>query len=341
MKFDIARSAGPWLQTATLARAAADAGISGMVFTETTQTPWMSVAAAAGAAPELDLATGIAVAFPTSPMVTALTAWELAANTGGRFRLGLGTQIRAHIERRYSAEFDHPGPRLRDYVTAVRDCFAAFAGDRPLDHAGPYYRMNLLPPARTPEPHGHHVPIDISAVGPWMCRMAGEVADGIHVHPLHSAHYLQERLLPAVGEGCEKAKRGVDSVDFIVPVFIVAGDTAAKRAPLRRAALDQIAFYGTTRAFAFQFDDLGFTGLSAALHERLKRRDTDGMRDLVTEDVLDHFAVVGRWDEIADRLTDRYGRIAARIVCHLAEDSIRADPDALSRWGEVARSLTR
>lgn len=341
MKFDIVRGAGPWAHTATIARAAAAAGISGMVFTETAQTPWISVAAAATAAPELDLATGITAAFPTSPMVTALTTWELAANTGGRFRLGLGTQVRAHIERRYSAEFGHPGPRLRDYVTAVRDCFAAFAGDRPLDHTGPYYRMNLLPPARTPEPHGHDIAIDIAAVGPWMCRMAGEVADGVHVHPLHSQHYLHERLLPAVAEGRERAKRSMDAVDLIVPVFIVAGDTAAERAPLRRSARDQIAFYGTTRAFAFQFDDLGFTGLSAALHERLKRGDTDGMRDLVTDDVLDRFAVVGRWDEIADRLTDRYGGIADRVVCSLAEDSMRSDPDALGRWGEVARSLAR
>ncbi|WP_433602453.1 TIGR03617 family F420-dependent LLM class oxidoreductase [Nocardia sp. CA-135953] len=342
MKFDITRGAGQWAQTAALARAAADAGVSGLVFTETTQAPWMSVAAAATVAPELEFATGVAVAFPRSPMVTAVTAWELAANTRGRFRLGLGTQVRAHVERRYSSEFDHPGPRLKDYVLAVRDCFASFDGRKSLNHEGPYYRLSLLPQAWTPARHDHgDIKIDISAVGPWMCRMAGEVADGVHVHPLHSLHYLHERLLPAVGEGCLRAGRSPAEVDLIVPVFIVAGDTAEERAPLRRRAQEQISFYGSTRAYAFQFDDLGFTGLSAALNERLKANDLDGMRDLITDEVLDEFAVVGRWDEIADTLTARYGGIATRLVSYLAEDSVQKDPTAIARWGEIARALDR
>ena len=218
-----------------------------MLFTETSQTPWMAMAAAATAAPTLELSTGIAVAYPRSPMIAAGLAWELAENTEGRFRLGLGSQVKAHVERRYGTEFDPPGPRLRDYVDAVRACFRAFRGDEPLDHDGPFYQLSLLPAAWAPRRHAlGDIKVDISAVGPWMCRMAGEVADGIHVHPLHSPTYLRDRLLPAVAEGAAAAGRDVDDVDLIIPVFAIPGDTPEERAPLLERARFQIAFYGST-----------------------------------------------------------------------------------------------
>src|SRR3954454_4587458 len=125
MRFDLMSGAATWAATARFATDLESAGFSGMLFTETSQTPWMSIAAAATAAPRLEFCTGIAVAFPRSPMIAASAAWELADNTGGRFRLGLGSQVRAHVKRRYGAEFEHPGPRLRDYVQAVKACFRA------------------------------------------------------------------------------------------------------------------------------------------------------------------------------------------------------------------------
>src|SRR3954469_3909622 len=299
-----------WTDTAETARAAQAAGLSGMLFTEMATTPWMSLAVAATAAPELELSTGIAVAFPRSPMVSAGTAWELAANTRGRFRLGLGTQVRAHVERRYGVAFDPPGPRLRDYLLAVRACLAAFAGAE-LDHRGEYYQLTLLPSGWRPAPHPHtDIKIDISAVGPWMCRMAGEVADGVHVHPLHSVEYLHNRLLPAVAEGAARPGRSPADVDLIVPVFVVAGDTPEERAPLLRRTREQIAFYGSTRNYAFQFDDLGFEGTSAKLNERLKAGDQEGMAATITDEMLDVYAIVGRWDEIADRIIERYHGVA-------------------------------
>ena len=207
MRFDVMVGAATWERTAKLARDAERAGFSGMLFTEQTQTPWMSIATAATAAPTLEFMTGIAVAFPRSPMISAAVAWELAENTAGRFRLGLGSQVRAHVERRYSAEFDPPGPRLRDYVRAVQACFRAFRGEEPLSHSGPYYELSLLPAAWAPRRHEYgDIKIDVSAVGPWMCRMAGENADGIHVHPLHSLPYLQDRLLARGRAGCRRCR---------------------------------------------------------------------------------------------------------------------------------------
>lgn len=330
----------PWEEVTTLARDAERAGLAGLVFTETVQAPWLSVAAAAMATTSLELASGIAVAFPRSPMVTASLAWELAENTRGRFRLGLGSQVKAHVERRYGSAFDPPGPRLRDYVQAVKACLRAFRGEGPLDHHGPFYELTLLPDAWTPRRHPYgDVKVDVAGVGPWMCRMAAEVADGIHVHPLHTGTYLKERLLPAVADGAAKAGRSPSEVELTIPVFAVAGDTVEARSPLLERARSQVAFYGSTRNYAFQFDDVGFPGTSALLHERLRAGDLAGMSAIVTDEMLDHFAVVAPWDEMAGVLAARYGGVATRLVLYLAEEQAAADPTAMGRWGEIAGAL--
>jgi probable F420-dependent oxidoreductase len=339
---DVDVMVGPtrWADAADLARRVEQAGFSGMLFTETGQTPWMAIAAAATAAPTLAFSTGIAVAFPISPMVAASIAWELAGNTGGRFRLGLGSQVRAHIERRYGAAFDPPGPRLRDYVLAIKDTFAAFRGERPLAHDGPYYRLSLLPDQWRPPVHEHgDVKVDISAVGPWMSAMAGEVADGVHVHPLHSMHYLEHRLLPNVRAGAERAGRNPADVDLLIPVFIVPGDTAEEREFLAGRARTQIAFYGSTKNYAFQFDDLGFDGTSARLNDRLKAGDIEGMAATITDEMLDNYAIVDRWDEVADRIVERYAGVAGRIISYLTAEDVARNPARLAQWGEVARAV--
>ena len=180
------------------------------------------------------------------------------------------------------------------------------------------------------------MPIDVSAVGPWMCAMAGEVADGIHVHPLHSLPYLHNRLLPAVAEGAARAGRDPKDVQLTIPVFAIPGDTPEEQAPLLAVARTQIAFYGSTRNYAFQFDDLGFEGTSAKLNEHLKAGDLDAMAATITDDMLEHFAVVGAVGR-ARRPPDRplrRPRDAARDV-HRASGRcgpIRRTPAAGARW---------
>jgi probable F420-dependent oxidoreductase len=301
----------------------------------------MSIAAAATAAPTLEFCTGISVAFARSPMVAAGLAWELAENTGGRFRLGLGSQVKAHVERRYGAEFVPPGPRMRDYLEAVQACLRAFRGEERLAHDGPYYKLSLLPPEWSPRRHDFgDIKVDVSAVGPWMCHMAGEVADGIHVHPFHSIPYLHERLLPAVAAGAANSGRSLSDVELIIPVFAIPGDTPEDRSALVERARFQIAFYGSTKNYAFQFDDLGFDGTSARLNERMKAGDLAGMAALISDEMLEHYAVIAPWDDLADVLLARYGGVASRLVMYLAEQSIRSDPTTLPRWGEVARAVT-
>lgn len=331
---------GTWAQTADFARSLEANGFSGMLFTETSEVPWMKIATAATAAPTLHFSTGIAVAFPRSPMISASIAWELAQNTRGRFRLGLGSQVKGHVKRRYSAEFAPPAPRLRDYVAAVKACLRAFRREGPLAHDGPYYQLDYLPEAWAPPAHDFgDIKVDISAVGPVMTKVAGEVADGVHVHPLHSMHYLSTRLLPSVAEGARSAGRDPSEVDLIVPVFAAPGDHPEERAPLVRRARSQIAFYGSTPNYAFQFDELGFEDTTSRLGSLFRTGDLDAMAEVITDEMLDHFAVVCTWDELADRLIERYRGTASRIVMYLAEESIRLEPGNIGRWGEVARAV--
>jgi probable F420-dependent oxidoreductase len=340
MEFDLMARASSWADSADLARQLEGAGFSGMLVTEASQVPWMMIAAAAMAAPGLSFCTGISVAFPRSPMMSAQIAWELAANTGGRFRLGLGSQVKAHVTRRYGAVFDKPAPQMKDYVRAVRACLAAFRREAPLSHEGPYYQLNLLPEQWTPGRHDFEdIKIDITAVGPNMTRVAGAVADGVHVHPMHSMPYIQNRLLPGLAEGAAKAGRDAADIDLIIPVFAIPGDSPEERADGVLKAKTQIGFYGATPNYAFQFDDLGYTGLTQKLGEKMKGGDMAGMAELITDDILQNFAVVAHWDDMADALKTRYAGVAERIVTYLTAEDLGRNPQNLGKWGEIARAV--
>lgn len=340
MQIDVMVRPARWDMVSELAQRLDGSGFTGMTFTDVGATPWISIAAAARAAPSLTFTTGIAVAFPMSPMIAAMTAWELAGNTGGRFRLGLGSQVKAHVERRYGVPFDPPGPRLRDYLLAVQDILATFRGERDLDHHSRHYDLTFLPPMFRPEPHEYgEIKVDVSAVGPWMVRMAGEHADGVHVHPLHSLPYLHNRLIPALRSGEASAGRAPGTVDLLVPVFIVPGDTPEEREALIARTRRQIAFYGSTMNYAFQFDDLGFEGTSEQLHRLLRAGDTAGMSALITDEMLEQFALIGPWDSIADGLIARYEGVAERVISYLTVDDVARNPQNLGRWIEVARAV--
>ncbi len=339
MEFDLMTGSMTWAGSAELARGLEKAGFSGILYTETGQVPWMQLAAAATAAPSLTYTTGIAVAFPRSPMVSAQIAWEIAGETKGHFRLGLGSQVKGHIVRRFSAEFDRPAARMRDYVLAVKACLRAFRGEEKLSYEGEFFNLSLLPSQWTPRKHDYgDIKVDISSVGPLMNRVAGEVSDGVHVHPLHSLHYIENRLLPEVEQGAKSAGRSLDDLDLIVPVFAAPGDSPEELAPLIQRAKTQVAFYGTTPNYSFQFTDLGYEGVTEALGAKFRKRDVAGMTDLITDEMLEHFAVVAPWDEMADRLRDRYSGTAARVVMYLAEEQIAKDPEMLDKWGAVARA---
>lgn len=339
MHVDALVNASPLRQMQEVARAAELAGFSGLVVTEGGRSPYSSCVAAALAA-DLDLATGVAVAFPRSPMVTASNAWELAELTRGRFRLGLGTQVRAHITRRYASEFSPPGPRLREYVAAVRAIFRAFAGEERLSFEGEYWSFSLLTPEWSPGPIDVPAPpVDVAAVNPWMLRMAGEVADGVHIHPLNSPTYLQQTALPEIAAGAAAAGRDVGDVDLIVPCFTVVGDTEEERAAWRERARYQIGFYGSTPNYAYIFEQLGAAGTTERLGELIRARDMAAMAEVVTDDLLGHFVVEAAWDDLADAIRARYDGVAERVVLYFGGATWQQDPSAFARLGEVARAV--
>ena len=332
----------PLARFGDVARQAAAAGFAGLVVTESGRTAYLSCAAAALTGADLDLATGVAVAFPRSPMVTASTAWELAELTGGRFRLGLGTQVRAHIERRYAAAFDPPGPRLREYVQAVKASFAAFRGE-PLAFHGKYWDLSLLPAMWSPGPIGvPDPPVDVAAVNPWMLRMAADVADGVHVHPLNTPTYYKETLLPNVS-----SRRGTSNgtrFALFVPVFTVAGDTEADRRRTRESCRTMVAFYGSTPNYGFLFEQLGYPGTTDAIRAAQKAGDPAAMAAVVTDDILGHFVVEGTWAELPDRLASRLAPLTAagfevHAVLYLAGAAAVSNPEEFARFGELAAAM--
>jgi probable F420-dependent oxidoreductase len=273
-------------------------------------------------------------------MISAQLAWELAQNTEGKFRLGLGSQVKGHVIRRYSSVFDKPAPQMRDYVSAFKACIRAFRREEKLSHEGPYYNLSLLPAMWSPPRHEFEdIKIDISAVGPYMCKVAGELCDGLHVHPMHSMPYIENRLLPAVKEGAERAGRNTDDIDLIIPVFAIPGDSEEERQLMLQRAKTQIAFYGSTPNYAFQFDDLGFEGTTEKLGQLMRKGDMQGMADTITEEMLSQFAVVAKWDDMADALKKRYDGVATRVVTYLAAEDIKHQPSNVDKWGEIARAV--
>ena len=338
MRVDVMTTPRPLLRMADLAHRTRAAGFDGLLFTEAGRTAFNAATAAAIAEPALELSTGVAVAFPRSPMLAAQNAWELQEATGGHFRLGLGTQVRTHVVRRFGADFEHPGPRLRDYVRAVKACFSAFRGDAALDHHGEFYELTFLNRQWSPGPIDVPDPsVDIAAVNPWMLRMAGEVADGVHIHPIGEPGYLRRHALPQIARGAEAVGRDPGDVALIVPVTTIVGDTDAELAAGRDVARLSLSFYGSTPNYAFIWDEAGFEGTTARIREHQKAGDVAAMAAEITDEHLAVFATESDWDGLADALIDAYAGVVDRLVLY---NPAGDTPERFERYGAVAREIS-
>ena len=337
MHVDMMTGPKPLQQMGGLANAAKAAGFDGMLLTEGSRTSFPAVTAAALAEPGLHYSTGIAVAFPRSPMISAQVAWEIQEATNGNFRLGLGTQVRTHIVRRYGGDFERPGPRLRDYVLAVKACFAGFRGDR-LDHHGEFYELTFLNAQWSPGEINLPDPlVDIAAVNPWMLTMAGEVADGVHVHPIAEPGYIDRHVIPSVAAGAAKTGRSPDEVALIVPVTTIVGDSDEEIARDRAAARQMLSFYGSTPNYAFIWDEAGFEGTTARIREKQKANDFAGMAAEITDDHLAAFCTEANWDDLGDALKKKYAKTTERLVLYNAGSET---PERFERYGTVAQLVS-
>ena len=282
---------------------------------ETQHDPFLPLAVAATSTSRIRLGTSIAVAFPRSPMVLAHISWDLAKASGGRFILGLGSQVKGHNERRFSVKWEAPAPRMREVVQALRAIWDCWQNGTKLNFKGQFYRFDLMTPFFSPGAIEHpHVPVYVAGVNPAMCRIAGEVCDGLHVHPFNSPKYLRELVQPAVNEGLAKSGRGRDDFTYATSSFVVVGDTEAEQAKARQAVKQQIAFYASTRTYEPVLAAHGWQDLVPHLHRKSVEGDWKGMADLITDEMVDVYAVTGTHDDIGRKLRERYAGLLDRTA---------------------------
>lgn len=298
---------------ATAAERAAALGYDGFFTAETSHDPFLPLVLANRATPTLDLGTAIAVAFARSPMVMAYTAWDLAAMSEGKFMLGLGTQVKGHIVRRFAGEWLPPGPRMRDYLLALRAIFRTWQEGVPLRHEGEFYRLSLMTPFFNPGPITHpEVPLAIAGVGPYMARLAGELCQGFHVHPFHTVRYLDEVVLPNLSKGAGTAGRKVADLEVITTVFVVTGHNQAEIEQAMLPVKSQIAFYASTPNYAAVLETHGWD-IGEKLNALSRRGNWDEMAALITDDVVDEVAVIAPIDQLGERIKQRYGDRVQRV----------------------------
>jgi len=327
MKLDLALSDYDLRTVPGFARKAEALGYDSLWTSETQHDPFLPLAVAAASTKSLGLGTSIAVAFPRSPMLLAYTAWDLQKASRGRFLLGLGSQVKAHNQRRFSVKFESPGPKLREVVLALRAIWDAWQNRTKLDFHGEFYNFDLMTPFFDPGPIDHpKVPVYVAGVNHWMCRMAGEVCDGLHVHPFHSPKYLREYVHPAVDEGLRASGRSRTGFAYATAVFVIVGDSDAERARNTAVVRQQIAFYASTRTYEPVLASHGWEGVQKELHDRSMQGDWKGMATLITDEMLDAFAVGGTYDTLGPRLRQRYDGLLDRISLYQPYQTDLDDP---------------
>lgn len=335
MKLDCALAMDALTDVPAVARAAEDAGFAALWANDTKHNPFVALTSAALNTQHLELGTGIAVAFSRSPMLTAQTAWDLARISGGRFLLGIGTQVRAHIERRFGMAWDPPAPKLREYIQAMRAIWRTWQEGAPLRVKGKYYNLNLMGPFFNPGPNPQPaVPILIAGVNEVLCRLAGEVSDGFILHPIHSVTYLREFVLPHLAEGLAKAGRSRADLQLYAPVMIAPGDTPEERADNLARARARLAFYGSTPTYRLLLEILGFADVADRLRQMVAQGRMNEIAGQVPDGLLNAIAIQGTYEDVGHQLRERYAGLADRVASYwpftLAEQA---------KWARMAQGF--
>ena len=294
-------------------RAAEAAGYDGVRTAEMNHDPFFPLLLAAEHSERLELATSIAVAFARSPMNLANIGHDLNAYSKGRFTLGLGSQIRPHITKRFSMQWGAPAAQMRELVLAMRAIWANWYDEEPLQFVGKYYTHTLMTPAFTPENKEYGAPkVILAAVGPKMTEVAGEVADGMIIHPFSTLPYIEQVTLPAIQAGLDKAGKSMDDFELSYSCFVVTGRDEAEFEASKKAARERVAFYGSTPAYKGVLDAIRVGELQGELNTMSKQGRWKEMGTLITDDILDAFGVVGEPKDIAPQMLERYGRFTTR-----------------------------
>jgi probable F420-dependent oxidoreductase len=297
------------------ARKAEELGFDALWSMEAGNDGFLPLALAAEHTNRLKLGPAVAIAFPRSPTAMAYTAWDLSALSRGRFVLGLGTQVKGHIERRYGVKWEPPVPKLREYILALKAIFKCWAeGGKKLSFQGKFYNLSLMTPFFAPRPHQYPVPIYIAGVNEHILRLAGELCDGLHAHPFTSPKYLREFLLPHLNEGLQKAGRARKDFTIFTTVFVIVGRNPEEIAQARDGVRQQISFYASTRTYQVVLDLHGWGGVAPELNKLAAAGDWAGMPKLITDEMLDTYAVTGTYENIGDKVRERFDGLLDRVA---------------------------
>lgn len=334
MKVDFTSYIPSVLEAGRMSAEAEAFGYDGFWTTDTQADPFLSCGVAAQATERVQIGTGIAVAFGRNPLTVALQANDVQLLSSGRFLLGLGSQVRAHIERRYSMQWSHPAPRMREFILAIRAIWRSWETGDKLDFRGDFYTHTLMTPFFNPGPNPEGNPkIILAAVGPKMTEVAGEVADGIFCHGFGTGRYLREVTVPALQRGAEKGGRSLDGFEVVAPGFVVARDSEQERAAGIEFVRRQIGFYGSTPAYRPVLELHGWGELQDQLNALTKEGAWDRLGSVIDDEVVAAFAIVGTPKEAAAEIKRRYGDVATRITLTVSEG---AEP---ARWAPVFETL--
>jgi probable F420-dependent oxidoreductase len=315
---------------AEAARDAEAVGYDAVWTAETSHDPFFPLLLAAEHTERVELGTGIAIAFPRSPMHLANVGYDLQQYSKGRFILGLGSQIKAHIEKRFSATWSHPAARMRDLILAMRALWDAWNTGSKLEYRGDFYSHTLMTPFFNPGPNPYGDPkVFLAAVGERMTEVAGEVADGLLAHAFTTEQYLREVTLPALERGLAKVGKTRADVEISCPVFIVTGTTEEDRVKADRGTREQLAFYGSTPAYRTVLEHHGWGDLQTDLNAMSKQGKWQEMGTLITDDMVETFAVVGEPEEIPKLVLARYGDVLDRVNFYAP---YKSDPQ---RWSKI------
>jgi probable F420-dependent oxidoreductase len=313
---------GPLQTLGEAARTIEDHGFDSVWTAETGSSAYIAAALAAQATQKIRVGTAIATAFTRSPGITAMTAVDLDELSGGRFVLGLGTQVKRVNEQRFSTHFDHPAPRMREYAQAVRAFIGGYFGEEP-SYEGRFYRITLSPWPRMPPPVRKEIPIFFAAVNKYMLRISGEVADGIVGHPMTSIDYISQTVKPNIAKGASKSGRDPSKVENAQQVIISISDD---RELARREVKQQIGFYATTRTYTPVLALHGFEDVVPKLRRAYLEKDMQLLSSLVSDEMAETFAMFGTADEVKEK-TEKFNGLVDELV--LSGPWYRVDPSRL------------
>ncbi len=303
---------------------------------ETRRNPFFPLILSAEHTRTMKLGTSIAVAFPRSPMVLAHIAWDLQEFSGGRFILGLGTQVRGHIERRFSATWDSPGPRLREIILALRAIWDCWQNGSPLKFQGKFYSFTLMTPFFNPGPIRHpEIPIFVGGLNPYMCRLAGELCHGMHIHPLHSVKFIREAIIPGIQEGAGKAGRDYHAVSLSTAAFVATGKDKKAVEKAKEKVRSQIAFYSSTRNYFPVLEMHGWGDTARSLQKKSIAGDWEGMAREISDEMLDEFAIIGTYPELAEKILKKYDGVVDRLSLY---DCLPA-PGEEKEWRPIVKAI--